>query len=387
MNVDLKTKKIALVFDWLDDNGGMEQVNLALADVFPNAPIFTSVYDHAKFPDLEHRVKPSWLQKLPAQIRPKHQLLAPFMPMAFKRFDLSEYDLIISSASSGFAKCVRKTRSDQTHVCYCHTPVRYLYHAREDYLHNYPLPWYLKPFKIVLPLVLRWLKMVDQDSIKNVDHFVANSSFIAERIDRYYSQSSAVVYPGVDIKKFAQEQKNSSKKDYYFLALGRFIPYKKFDLLVETFAANKLPLRLAGVGPELERCRQMADDLGADNIEFLGFVDQSKLPGLYAGARAFLFPAEEDFGLTPVEAMASGLPVIYYASGGAVESVGDMGVGFDQQSSASLQITIENFLDKEQSFSSENITKRANQFTTERFQKNFLAFLEQHVLSGHNEEK
>lgn len=376
----LKGKKIALVFDWLDDIGGMEQVNLALAELFPEAVIFTSVYEPRKFPELSNReVRTSFLQELPQRLRPKHQFLAPFMPWAFWQFDMSEFDVIISSASSGFSKCVKKNpRKKQIHVCYCHTPIRYLYNAREEYLENYELPWWAKPFRFVLPLLLDWFTSVDQAAAKKVDYFIGNSKYVAARIEKYYRKKAEVVYPGILDNIFGQDQKNSSSRGSYYLGLGRFIPYKRFDLLVEAFAKNGLPLKLAGTGPELERCKKTAEKLKAKNIEFLGFVPSEKLASVYGGAKAFLFPAEEDFGLAPVEAMQAGLPVIYYNKGGACESVGKWGLAFEDQTAESLNKVVTKFEKKSADFSAAKIKKRAEVFSAQNFQQNFLAFVQKH---------
>jgi len=402
----MKSKRIAIVTDWLTDRGGAEHVNMALAEMFPGAVIFTSVFTPEAFPELKGReVRTTWLQKLPAVLRKKHQMLLPFFPRAFEKLNLSEFDLIISSSSSGFSKCVKKTRPEQAHICYCHTPVRFLYHARQEYVKEYPLPWFLKPFKWTLPLLLDVLTKKDQAAAKNVDYFLANSDFVGKRVKEFYHRDAKTIYPCVDTESFLKakksppppftkgaetpERKNPPAPLYpfattlrvnfrgqeYFLALGRFIPYKKFDLLVETFAKNKLPLKLVGSGPDLARCKDLAEKLGAKNIEFLGFAQRETLPMLYAKARAFLFPAEEDFGLTPVEAMCSGTPVIYFGKGGAVESVGKWGISFAEQTPVSLQKGIEEFLTKEKTFDPEALRKRGAEFDVKVFQGKVREFL------------
>jgi glycosyltransferase involved in cell wall biosynthesis len=404
-----KTQKIALIFDWMDDAGGMEHVNLAMAETFPEADIFTSVYEPKKFPTLDPtRVRTTFLQYLPKKLRPKHQFLAPLMPLAFRLLNLKKYDLIISSTSSGYAQCITKQKK-QTHICYCHCPVRYLYHAKADYEQNYPLPKYLHPFRFLLRFMFGYLRWEDQRGAQTVDHWIANSGFIAERIKKYYLNLSLrepqgtfhgieskvkVIYPGVKVNRFycpkntesltqsekntAQQHKNHRKRDkaaQYFLALGRFIPYKKFDLLVETFAKNRLPLKLAGTGPELEKCKNLAKKLGADNIEFLGFVPDKDLVALYRSARAFLFPAEEDFGLTPVEAMLCGIPVIYFDSGGATESVGKMGAPFQTQTLVALDHAIEYFIHHEDQYEAAKIILHAKKFSEQRFKKALKVFV------------
>jgi glycosyltransferase involved in cell wall biosynthesis len=235
----------------------------------------------------------------------------------------------------------------------------------------------MKPLKWILPPLLNALKKKDLQAAKEVDYFVSNSDFIGKRIQKYYQRKSTTIYPCVDTAPFVRAfEKYAVEKSGYFLAVGRFIPYKKFDLLVRTFATNRLPLKLVGIGPEFERCQSLAQSLKADNIEFLGFVDHTDLPKLYAQARAFLFPAEEDFGLVPVEAMSAGTPVIYYARGGAVESVGEWGVGFTEQTVEGLQQGIDTFLEKEKTFDGVDLSKRGQNFDEKVFQREIVKFLE-----------
>lgn len=378
----LKEKKIVIVADWLTNQGGAEQVVTALADAFPDTPIYTSVYNKGAIPALKDRdIRGSWLQSLPAFLRRKHQFLLPFFPGAFARLNLAEFDIIISS-SSAFAKSVKKTRPEQLHICYCHTPTRYLYNARQEYLESYPLPWWLKPFKGLLPKLLDRLTKQDLVGAKGVDYFISNSNFIAARIKKYYGRNATTIYPCTDTTKFSSRDGKDASRDVdrYFLALGRFIPYKRFDLLVETFAKNGLPLKLGGIGPELERCKRIATEKQAKNIEFLEFVPYADLPGLYANARAFLFPAEEDFGLTPVEAMASGVPVIAFGKGGATESVTSAtGLFFEEQLPRSVQEVIDEFIKIEQNFSSDVIRQHADNFSVENFQKEIKSFIESKI--------
>jgi glycosyltransferase involved in cell wall biosynthesis len=367
-------KKVTIVADWITSRGGAERVIFSLSKLFPNAVIFTSVFAEEKFPELKGReVRTTFLQKLPAILRKKHQFLLPFFPMAFEKLDLSEFDLIISSSSSGFSKCVRKTRPEQVHVCYCHTPVRFLYNARDEYVNDYPLPWWGKPIRWVLPKLLNFLEKKDQKAMKEVDHWVSNSDFVADRISKFYNAKATTVSPGVETKPYVKAGLREPER-IYFLAVGRFIPYKKFDLLVETFVKNKLPLKLAGKGPDLEKCKLLAK--GADNIEFLGFVGDDELPDLYAHARAFLFPAEEDFGLTPVEAMSAGTPVIYYDKGGATESVGEWGIPFHEQTQEALQKGIDVFVNQESNIHRDHIIERGESFDESKFREKLAQYLE-----------
>lgn len=361
--------------DWLTNQGGAERVIVAMHRLFPEAPIYTSVYNLGSVPDLVGAdIRTSWLQRLPERLRKKHQFLLPFFPHAFEHLDLSEFDVIISSCSA-FSKSVKKSRPEQVHICYCHTPTRYLYHAREEYLTKYPLPAWLKSFSFVFPALLNYLTKKDQQSAKAVDHFISNSDFVGTRIKKFYNRKSTTIYPCTDLTPFQRSPNSQPLTPNYYLALGRFIPYKNFDLLVKTFVKNGLPLKLGGIGPELERCKLLAQ--GAENIEFLGFVDYKDLPSLYAGAKAFLFPAEEDFGLTPVESMAAGTPVIALGKGGALESVSsETGMFFKEPAVSSLQKVIDSFEKSEQNFSSEKISKHAQKFDEKMFQKRLRAFVE-----------
>ncbi|MCF7918102.1 glycosyltransferase [Candidatus Gracilibacteria bacterium] len=382
-------KRIAIITDWLTDRGGAEHVIIALTEAFPEATIFTSVFNREAFPELENRdVRTTFLQYLPAFLRRRHQFLLPFFPKAFESLDLLEYDIIISSSSSGFSKCARKQKEGSIHICYCHTPVRFLYHAREEYLNDYPLPWWAFPLKPLLPYLLDYLTRKDQLASQKVDWFIANSNFVGERIQTYYDQKPITIYPCVDTEPFvaagktiAQTQSLEKSQSYslgerdYFLAVGRFIPYKKFDLLIEVFSANKLPLKLVGSGPSFEQCRQMAFELRASNIEFFGFVPRYKLPDFFAKARAFLFPVEEDFGLTPIEAMSAGTPVIYFNRGGATESVGEWGIPFDAQTVESVQKGIDEFLKRETTFNSQKLQERGLMFDKKVFIEKIKKFI------------
>lgn len=372
----MKSQKVALIADWLTSRGGAERVFQALCEMYPEADIFTSVYTPELFPELkERKVYTTWLQKLPEKLRKRHQFLLPFLSLAFGHLNLKKYDLILSS-SSAFAKHVKTKKGKQVHVCYCHSPTRYLFHAEDDYVKNYPLPWWgilVKPF---LPLLLGHLRKKDIQAAKRVDFFIANSNFIADRIKQFYNRESVTIYPCIDTKPFKEAaEKNHPKKDF-FLAIGRFIPYKKFDLLVQTFRENGLPLKLAGTGPELKKCHDKAK--GHDNIEFLGFVDEKDLAQLYTQAKAFLFPAEEDFGLTPIEAMSSGTPVIYYGRGGATESVSNWGIPFTPQTPEALQKALETFLKTEQK-SKEELVKRGESFDKKFFQQNIRNYIQKVV--------
>lgn len=378
--MNIKDKKVAIITDWLTSCGGAEKVIFSLTKLFPNATVYTSVISREKFPELNKTIiKTTWLQKLPRFIRNKHQFLLLFFPSAFKKLDLSDFDLIISSSSSGFSKCIKKSNKNQKHICYCHTPNRFLYHAKDEYIKSFPLPWWTKWIRIFLPLILNYLEKIDQNSAKKVDYWISNSDFVGKRIKKFYKTNSTTIYPGVQTAVFSKLANIKNKKKY-FLAVGRFIPYKKFDLLVKTFANNKLPLKLAGIGPDLDKCKNLAKKLNANNIDFLGFVKDEKLPKLYAEAQAFIFPAEEDFGLTPIEAMSAGTPVVFYNKGGARESVGKLGISFEKQDAESLQKAINKFQNKK--IDIQKVKSRGISFDENVFRENFSKFIKDKVIKS-----
>jgi len=313
--------KIALVHDHLVQDGGAEKVLLALQDVFPNAPTYTLLYDpkrvSAEFAGKD--IRTSFLQRLPFGLK-KYQWLLPFMPAATESYDLSAFDVVVSS-SSAFAKGVI-TRPGAVHICYCHTPTRYLWSDTHSYVRDVKAP---KLLKIGLPMLLNKLRIWDRLSADRVDRFVANSRTVADRIRKYYDRDSVVIHPPVETEKFSI----SDAPGTYFLAGGRLVSYKRFDLVIQAFNRLGLPLKIFGDGPLFEPYRKEA----RPNIEFTGKVSDEEKAALYRGAIAFIHPQEEDFGITALESMASGRPVIAYRKGGALETVveGVTGAFFEDQ--------------------------------------------------------
>lgn len=349
--------KIALVHDHLVQDGGAEQVLKVLKEMFPQAPIFTIVADKAKtnsyFSDKD--INTSFLQDYPWGVK-KYQWYLSLMPAAIESHDLRGYDLVISSASS-FAKGV-VTHPGTTHICYCHTPTRYLWHDSQNYLDELKV---IRPIKKFLPLTLRKLRTWDRLAADRVDYFVANSRTVSERIKKYYQRDSEVIYPPVAVSDFALSDK--SKK--YFLAGGRLVPYKRFDLVVRAFSRLGIPLKIFGIGPELEHLQSLAKL----NVEFLGKVSDAEKKELYADCLAYINPQEEDFGITAIEAMACGRPVIAYRAGGATETVaeGVSGEFFDEQHWEDLADRIIRF--KPERYDPATIRSHAEQFSTERFRE------------------
>ena len=327
--------KIALIHDHLAQDGGAERVLKALADLFPEAPIFTLLYEK-KYADKYYRhrqIETSIIQKLPGGIS-HYQWYMPFMPMAVEFFDLSGYDLVISDSSS-FAKGVI-TSSRTLHICYCHTPTRYLWSDTHQYIQELK---YNKYFKKVISLALNYIRMWDKLAADRVDKYIANSRFVAGRIQKYYKRESTVIYPPVETEKF----KIAESVGDYFLIGGRLAPYKRVDLVVEAFKKIGKKLKIFGDGTDLERLKNMAR--GHENIEFLGRVGDEAKAELYSHALAFINPQEEDFGYVSLEAQFFGCPVIAYKKGGTIETVidGKTGLFFDHQSEQSLRRTIERF--------------------------------------------
>ncbi len=357
--------KVALIHDHLAQDGGAEKVLKILAEIFPEAPIFTLLYEKKNADKYysNRKIETSIIQRLPGGIS-HYQWYMPFMPMAVEFFDLNGYDLVISDSSS-FAKGVI-TSSHTLHISYCHTPTRYLWSDTHQYIKELK---YNKYFKKVISLVLNYIRIWDRLAADRVDEYIANSRFVAKRIKKYYKRNSIVIYPPVETEKF----KISSEVSDYFLIGGRLAPYKRVDLVVEAFKNNGKKLKIFGDGVDLPRLKIMAK--GNSNIEFLGWVDDVAKAELYSKALAFIYPQEEDFGITAVEAQASGRPVIAYKRGGAMETVidGVTGLFFNEQTSSSLAEVINNF--DSSKFNPEIIKRHAEQFSVAKFKKEINEFI------------
>jgi glycosyltransferase involved in cell wall biosynthesis len=360
--------RVAVVHDWLTIPGGSEQVVLALLEMFPQAELFTSVYDPAPWPALitDRPVHASYLNRIPGAVRHYPKLL-PLMNSAFRSFDLSPFDLVLSS-SHACAKNVR-TPPDALHVCYCHTPMRYAW--EEGFLDGEDVG--VVPRMMLGPL-LRWLRRQDLAGAGGPDVFVANSRHVAERIARYYGRSAEIVHPPVDVEHFLGLER--SPQDFY-LTFGRVVPYKRVDLAVTACALIGKKLKVAGAGRALQALRAGA----GEGVEFLGEVSASERDELLAGARALLFPGEEDFGIVPVEAQAAGTPVIAYGVSGAAESVldGQTGVLFGTQSAAALAAAIERF--EGVRLEADQARENARRFGRDRFRAEMAAVIERTALT------
>jgi len=350
--------KIALVADWLPTFGGAEHVIAQFCELWPDAPVFTTVANHGHLGPLDRcDVRVSRLQRL-YRLLGKHQPLLPLMPRAIEDMDLSGYDVVFTS-SHAIAKGIVPPPG-ALHICYCHTPMRYAWEMEEEYLRDFRVPRLLRrPIRSQLKRLRRW----DLTTAKRVDSFLANSTTTAQRIERTYGRQSVVIPPPVE-DRFFDTPLRSDHGDYY-LAVGRLVPYKRFDLLIETFNRLKLPLRIAGGGQDERRLKRLA----GPTIDFLGFVPEEELPALYAGSKAFLFPQLEDAGVVPLEAQACGAPVLALGEGGALDTVRDGATGlfFGEQTLTSLTGAVERFQTRQ--FDRAAIREHARQFAATRFRQ------------------
>ena len=324
--------KIALVHDYFVQMGGAEKVVEAMHDSFPSSPVYTTVALPRMLPDRLRAadIRTSALQRLPAMDRRfRHYFM--LYPFAVENFDLSQYDLIFSS-SSGYAKGVRRKRNT-IHVCYCHTPMRWVWRY-EDYVAR---ERFGRGIKSLLPFCLWGLKKWDLRASQQPNYYIANSRLVAERIRKIYGREAFVIPPPIEVNRFHM----SNDIEDYYLILSRLMPYKRIDLAIEACKRMNRRLIIIGDGPDRARLEKLADD----RIEFLGRQPDQIVNYYAARCRALLFPGEEDFGMAPLEANAAGRPVIAFRGGGAVETVedGKTGLFFDQPNSRSLSTAIEQF--------------------------------------------
>jgi len=358
--------KVALVHDFLNQYGGAERVLEAIHELYPYSTIYTSLYDPTKLP-LRLRnwdIKAFRLPRFPLA-----KSYTFFYPILFENLDLSQYDLVISS-SSNFAKGVI-TKPTTPHIAYIHTPPRFLYHYPTEV--NRRKIWFLKPFLAPLDNLLRiW----DYAAAQRPDFLVTNSRETAKRIKKFYGREATVIYPPISLKPVAssQEQRTSDSRlmtNGYYLVVSRLVEYKRIDLAIEVANRLALPLKIVGVGREEGRLKKLA----GPTVEFLGLVSDERLSELYRNCQAFIFPGMEDFGITPVEAMSFGKPVIALGEGGVLETVrpGRTGTFFAQETVESLVEALESFDPKD--YKPKDCIAQAKKFSKERFQKEFRNFV------------
>ncbi len=365
--------KVALIHDHLAQDGGAEKVLEVFSQMFPEAPIYTLLYDKK---NVKHRypnrqIDASIIQKMPGGVR-FYQWYLPIMPLAVEFFDLRKYDLVISDTSS-FAKGVI-TLPETTHICYCHTPTRYLWSDTHQYINELKYNKYLK--KIASNILSR-VRLWDRLAADRVDYFIANSCAVQARIKKYYRRDSKVIYPPVETDKFFIAKELGD----YFLIGCRLAPYKRVDLAIKTFKELGLDykLKIFGDGVDMKRLKKIAKD--CPNIEFVGRINDEYKAELFSKCLAFLNPQEEDFGISQVEAMASGRPVIAFKKGGALDVVieNETGLFFDEQTIESMAPVVQKFYTDIKSekniWNSEKIREHALKFSLENFKDNIKKFI------------
>ncbi len=354
--------KVALVHDWLTGMRGGEKVLEQLCELFPTADLYTLVHIKGSVsPIIENRrIHTSFIQHLP-DIERSYRYYLPLMPTAIRKFYLSKYDVVLSS-SHCVAKGIR-IKKGTLHICYCHTPMRYIWDMYEGYFGNSKFH-----IKLLMRVLRGHLQKWDVNSSQNVHFFIANSENVKKRIQKYYKRKSDVIYPPVDTDFFTLPN-SDNKKNTYYLIVSAFAPYKKIDLAIKAFKISGGLLKIVSSGQEEKRLRAIA----TDNIEFSGWLSQEDLRKYYQNSKAVIFPGEEDFGITPLEAMSSGKPVIAYGKGGILETVidGKTGILFHEQNVDSVIGGIKKFEEFEETFNSQTIREHAIKFNMDRFRQEF----------------
>ena len=365
--------KVALVHDWLTGMRGGERVLEVLCELYPDADLYTLVYVKGQLSEAieKMKIKTSFLQKVPG-ISKFYRSYLPLFPMAIEQFDLKGYELIISTSH-----CVAKgilPMPDSLHICYCFTPMRYIWDMYFEYFGGTRLGFR----KYFIPALTNYLRIWDVTSSKRVDSFIAISNHVQRRIKKYYGRDSAVIYPPVDCN-FFQPSKEADRENDYFLMVTAMAPYKRIDIAIEAFNRLGRRLLIIGEGPGMRSLRKMAKT----NVEFLGWLSDEKVKGFYQGCRAFIFPGEEDFGMTPVEAQACGKPVIAYGRGGVLESVVPFpkekatGVFFHEPTAESLLQAIDLFERNRDRFDPQEIRNNALPFDQKNFREKIRSFMEE----------
>lgn len=375
--------KVAIIYDRINKWGGAERVLLALHKIFPDAPLYTAVYDEKKAPWAKvFKIKTSFLQKFP-YARSHHELYASLMPLAFESFSFDKYDLVISVTSEAAKGILVKPAT--MHICYCLTPTRYLWSGYEEYFKNSVLRFFSKP-------IVSYLRLWDKIAAQRPDKIIAISQEVQKRIKKYYNRNSEVIYPPIMLTDYSisatkpfdfsiakrqtmQASTTSVQNGQFFLIVSRLVPYKRIDIAVEAFNRLGLPLKIIGEGSEKHRLEKLANS----NIEFLGYLTDEELVEYYKKCLALIFPGKEDFGLTIVEAQNFGKPVIAYKGGGSIETIieSETGLFFKFQNSRSLESTILEFM--EMKFDPKRCFENVQKFSFERF-KNDLEKLIANIL-------
>jgi glycosyltransferase involved in cell wall biosynthesis len=354
---------IAIVHDRLNVRGGGEKFLEQLAELYPQAPIYSLLYEPSLFYGssiAKHRIHTSFINHLPLANK-KHRFYIPLMPLAIERFDLSNYDIILSS-SAAFAHGVR-TNPGQLHISYIHSPMRYAWHQYRQHMAMFGLAGL--PIGLFLAALRRW----DRAAAQRPNILIANSNWTATCIREAFHRESRVIYEPVNVKKFHP----AARRGDYYLTVSRLVPYKRVDVIVEAFSILGYPLMVIGDGPELVKIKRKA----ASNVRFLMEQTNDHVAEIASAAKAFVFAAEEDFGIAAVEAQAAGCPVIAYGRGGLRETViqGKTGIFFNEQNTDSLEAAVRSFENGEYQFDENEICANARRFSAENFRKTFSAFV------------
>jgi len=375
----IQNKKIAIVHDFLADFGGAERVLEVLCEMFPEAPIYTLLYDkekmRGKFAGKE--IHTSFLQKFPKFLRKRKKWLLPLLPTAPEIFDLRDFDIVISSSGAWSKGIV--TRLNTIHISYIHSPMRFVWDANEEYLSQQKK---IFPFNFLARLLLNYIRVWDRVAADRPDFLIANSKYTQDRIRKYYGREGVVIYPPVQELSSGQAittQELSSKnaldqEKKHFLIVSRLSPYKKIDMVIEAFNKLGLPLVIIGEGQQEKYLRSIANN----NIKILSWQSNEKTAKFYAGARAFIFAGIDDFGMAPVEAMVYGVPVLAIRKGGVLEIVeeGKMGEFFDAATPEVIADGVRRLMENEKGYNIEEIKNKAQEFRKSRFIADLSAFLD-----------
>lgn len=357
--------RVALVYDRVNKFGGAERVLAVLHEIYPDAPLYTSVYnkDTAGWADL-FGVKTTFLQNIPFS-KTNHEFIAPLIPIAFESFDFSSYDLVIS-VTSEYAKGII-TKPSTLHICYCLTPTRYLWSGYDEYFQGSVIKTLTSP-------VVSYLRDWDKVAAQRPDYNIAISKTVQERLKKYYGRESFVIYPPVTpLARENSIRQIGGRNPKYFLLVSRLVPYKRVDIAIEAVNKLGLSLKIVGVGREMGRLKSIA----GPTVEFLGNLTDGDLSRYYEECSALIFPAEEDFGLVNLEAQSFGKPVIAFKGGGARETVieGRTGTFFSPQTPEALMRELRDFDEKK--YDPKDCIKNAGQFSSARFKKEFMKFVEE----------
>ncbi len=367
----LKDLKVAIVCDWLTSIGGAERVVLELHKLFPSAPIYTSQYSPTKFDCFKGAdIRTTWLQKLPKN-NTFRKLLPVLRRFTFENLDLQEYDLVISS-SGAEAKAIKKLKPGAIHITYCHAPTHYYWSRYNEYLKSPGFGWLNPLARLGLKIFAGPMRKWDYKVAQRPDYFIANSNHIKEDIKKYYNRDSIVIHPPVDIARFQVSDCKIQTPKNGFVITGRQVPYRRIDLAIKACNKLEVPLKIIGFGPEHKNLVKMT----GPTIQFFTNVSDTEMVDYFASSEAFIFPGVEDFGITPVEAMAAGTPVIAYKDGGALDYVvpGKTGMFFERQTLDSLVDAIKKF--DASKFKQTDLTAKAQEFSQQNFANNIIKFLE-----------